>query len=59
MHQQGQILGLAAFSGAVLLGAGAADCDWVHCLEVTGIRRQVDVNLFFPLLVMYSPVAPM
>ena len=44
MHQQRQILCLAAFTGAVLLGASASHRHRIDRFQVAGIRRQVDMN---------------
>ena len=44
VNEQGEIFFAAAFAGAVLLGASAADGDGIDGFEVAGVRDQVDVN---------------
>ncbi len=45
VNEKRDVFFAAAFSGAVLFGAGAAHGDGIDGFEVTGIRDQVDVNL--------------
>ena len=44
VNQKREISSRAAFAGAVLLGASAADGDRIDSFEVAGIRDQMDVN---------------
>src|SRR6201997_4480034 len=45
VDEQGKIFFAAAFSGAILLSARAADRDGIDGFEVAGVRDEVDVNL--------------
>ena len=44
VHEQRKIFFAAAFAGAILLGAGAADGDGIDGFQMAGIRNQMDVN---------------
>ena len=44
VDQERKIFFAAAFAGAILLGAGAADGDGIDGFEVAGVRDQMDVN---------------
>jgi hypothetical protein len=44
VNQQWEIFLLATLAGAVLLGPGAANRDRIHCLQMTGIRSEMDVD---------------
>src|ERR1039458_58472 len=49
VHQHRQILRLAAFAGAILLGASASYGHRIHRFQVAGIRRQVDMDFLSAL----------
>ena len=44
VNEERKIFFAAAFAGAVLLGASAADGDGIDGFEMAGIRDEVDVN---------------